>query len=258
MLNLLHVMPDPAILAVVAFCFVGLLLVAPVAARAAGLRPDAKRAENAFEAYKTITSILGILLAFSLVQVNTNLRNAEAMVGREASAITDLDRTLSRFGTAETTRIRAMLAEYSRTIVTDEWPALAEGGRSLAVDRIYRGMDRDSLAIKPATPQQLSMFTPMLKYLDDLADLRETRIIIAGLALPPVFWDAVLVLAGLMLVLAGLVDREAGGRLTIEMGGIAIALLLALVIIIDGPFKGESSVSPEPIQKAIARNAERY
>ena len=75
--------------------------------------------------------------------------------------------------------------------------------------------------------------------------------------MPPVFWDAVLVLAGLMLVLAGLVDREAEGRLTIEMGGIAIALLLALVIIIDGPFKGESSVSPEPIQKAIARNAER-
>jgi hypothetical protein len=118
-------------------------------------------------------------------------------------------------------------------------------------------MSRGIRLVEPATPRQLAMFDPMLKTLDELADLRDARITTAGLALPAIFWEAVLTLAGLMVVLAGFVDPEASARLTIGMSGVAIALLIALVIIIDSPFDGEHRVSPAPIQKAIAIGAER-
>ena len=44
--------------------------------------------------------------------------------------------------------------------------------------------------------------------------------------------------------------------LKLAMGG-SLGMLMALVIIIDRPFSGETQVSPAPIERAIQRNLKR-
>jgi hypothetical protein len=62
----------------------------------------------------------------------------------------------------------------------------------------------------------------------------------------PIFWETIVFLLLILLVLAALSERTSGRAMALGCQGFAVTLLVALVFIFDRPFK-RRTLSPQPI-----------
>ncbi len=257
-LTALHQLPDLAILVIVVICITGLSVLAPIVShRLLGLSQDQERQDAALDGYKAIMGMIGVVLAFSLVQANTNLQTIQALVGKEATALAAVDRVLLRSGQADLIALRPSLADFGSKLVQLEWPLLASGDRSADADGAYSRLSRGVRGLSPTDPRQVAMYGELLKQMDDLSELREEVIEASEIALPDFFW---ITTYGLLLVALGLATATSDSlkqRVAVAATAAAVALLLVFVIIIDRPFEGQTSVSSVPISKALQRNSHR-
>ena len=259
MIHVLYALPDVAILLLVVGLVVGAAAIAPVVGRRIfRLSASETRDEAAFDAYKAILAMVGFVLAFSLVQVDGNLRGVEELVGHEANLLGTVDRVLLRMEVPGAAEARPILAAYGQSLIHDEWPRLTHGQRSEITDARYTELSRTVRHLEPVGLRQETMYAELLRAVDDLSDKREDLIHDSELSLPGFFWVVTGSFLAVALVLGGLTNptwtRVAG------LGGTAagVALLLAFVIIVDHPFRGETSVSSADIASALALNARRH
>jgi len=256
-LHLLHQMSDLEILILTVAVVTCLTMAAPHIGRYVLRLPENNdRDDAAFEGFKAVMSMTGVVLAFSLVQANNNLREVDGVVSKEATTIALTDRALLRFGKPEAAAVRPLLAAYGGAVV-DEWPLLALQQRSEAVDAAYNALSKAARAVAPDDSRQTSMYNELLKSLDDLSDLREQVLADSDYGLPRFFWITTACLLGLGVVLAAATSSTLSRTVGVGAPAGAVALLLAFAIIVDLPFEGETSVSPRPIQNALMANAHR-
>ena len=256
--ELIRTLPNFALFLLVSGTLVGAVALAPfLAQRVFGLPANDKRSQGALDAFKAITSFAALMIGFSLLQAQNNLRSVEEMVSREAAAFTAMDRLLLRFGTPEMTALRGELSAYGRSVVQTEWPLLATQNRSTEADARFSVLSTKGQAVDPGTHRQDAIYAEFLKVLTELSDFREMRIANAGIGLPSLVWAAVCAMCCLLILLSGLMTPSPD-RLVQVMGLMAaISLLVSLTITVDGPFSGDISVSPQAISRALARNEAR-
>ena len=258
MLERLYQLPNLLILAIAVGGLVGVAMLAPyLGAKVFRLKPNRARDEAAFDAFKAVMAMAGFVLAFSLVQVNSNLRTVELAVAHEGNLLSTVDRTLLRFGSPEAANARPLLASFGSSLVSDEWPAMTHGERSMITEERYTALSRTARAIEPTSQRQQTMFAELLKALDDLSDGREALISDSEMRLPDFFWTMTGGFLALGLLLAVVSDANLTRAAALGANAAGIALLLAFVVIVDQPFKGQTSVTPADIQKAIQINSRR-
>ena len=215
------------------------------------LSVNEERSRGALEAYKAIVSSLVFLLAFMLVQAESNLQALEKLVGQQASFLNTLDRSLLRYGSEDFTKLRETVRLLGTAIVEDEWRSLSRGDRSAVAEDMLNTLSRRIRTTDATTPRQQSLFTEMVNTLDSFSDRREELITEAAISLPAMFWDTIAALLVVLLVLASLVSPSRERVLTM-MGVIAATgLVLSLVIITEAPFSGGSQVDPAPLVRAV-------
>lgn len=229
---------------------VGCLITAPKVGQGLGWTvPNRDRADYIIRAQATIITVIGMVLAFSLVQTQGNLRQTEELVAREASALNNLDRLLLRYGDEGAT-LRPLLWAYSASIVEDEWPALRHGQRSSVTSAKLTPLTRAIFQLDPQSGRQVTIYGEMIKSIDEMADEREQRVNVANLQLHPEFWIVAFLLGLILVALSTVIEAVAYHTVSIAAQGLAVALLAALVFCSDRPFNG-ISVSSAPIAKVL-------
>jgi hypothetical protein len=221
------------------------------------VQPD--HAKAAHDALAVVIGFAGLILAFSLVQEQNNVRNLEAQVGAEANSLSRLDRLLVRFGEPGDDALRISLREYANSIVKDEWPELSKGRASGRTTRLFREFTENITAIDPRPGRQSLIYADLLKQVDDLALARENRLVAASnIKLAPIFWQTIALMFLILLVLASFSECtfSFGSAIALGCQGFVVTLLVALVFIFDRPFK-RRTLSPQPITKAIAEMQNR-
>lgn len=220
---------------------------------------EGEESSEGFDSFLAVASAAAVLLAFSLVQVDSATHATDEAVSKEAAAINSTDRVLTRYGDPQMTALRPILLDYANAIVGDEWPRLALGERSVKVDELYTALSKSARIAEPTTPRQQTMYSEILKYLDDLADLREQRISAANNGLPTMFWIAVGMMFLLMLILVARLEPRTERLWTTGAIAGAIGVLLAVIIVVEAPFHGESnSVTSDAIQRAVEQMTKRH
>jgi hypothetical protein len=256
-LHLLHQLSDLQILILTVIVVTGITMAAPhIGRHILRLPKNDERDDAAFEGFKAVMSMTGVVLAFSLVQANNNLHTVDSAVAKEASAITLTDRALLRFGKPEAAAARPLLADYGAAVVA-EWPSLTLGQRSEAADAAYSALSKTARAVTPDDSRQTSTYNELLKDLDDLSDIRDEVLADSDYGLPKFFWITTVCLLALGVVLGAATTSSLSRTVGVGAPAAAVALLLAFVIIVDLPFEGETSVTPRAIQNALAANAHR-
>jgi Protein of unknown function (DUF4239) len=216
------------------------------------IRVPSAHSEETDKALAVVISFTGVVLAFSLVQANGNLRNLETQVATEAHNIDQLDRLILRYGDPATIALRGALRDYANSIVRDEWPELGKGRPSEQTAALFRPISRNVIAIEPSPGRQSLIYAEMLKKVDEIAADRKARVVSATkLELPSIFWETIVGLVIILLLLATLSESTFGRAVALGCQGFGLALLVALVFIFDEPFKGQTSVSPEPIVTVV-------
>jgi len=213
--------------------------------------PTKERADYVLRAQVTVISFTAIILAFSLVQVQTNLRKTEELVAKEAGQIDFLDRQLLRYGDPKVADLRTLLWDYTNAILQDEWPGLKYGVESVRTEQAVRPLTRAVFAIEPQTARQTAIYNELLKSIDQLAESRDQRISAAQLSLPTEFWYLAAALFVIMIGLSLMIEPEPHQNVSIAAQGLAIVLLAALVFVIDHPFIGSFAVQPTALEQTF-------
>jgi hypothetical protein len=206
-------------------------------------------------AHNSLLGIIAFIVALSTTSVFSNLAKTEEAVRREGLEISRLGRELDALGQSGDQAKRALSA-YARTVANDEWPRLARKPNSLSpvvqqnVDDLWKGIraaQRDLGGSNSNARDDLS------KYLMAIEQLREDRLAAATNSIPDVFWLCIFLFFAVECFLSG---RNSFKRYGIQINMIHMAtlgLLIALIMIVDNPFRGETSVSSDIILNALQK-----
>jgi hypothetical protein len=202
-----------------------------------------------------VGTIYAVLLAFIAVAVWENFGRAEALVRQEASLVGNLYRDTVGVAEPQASALRNDLFVYAETVVHDEWPALAAGRDEEAEG--WQLLDRFHLTLvqlHPAEPAGAAVEAEMLRTLDALYEARRGRFESAMSGLPPILWWNLLAGAAIVMVfsyLLGVAELRLHAAM-ITLLGASIGLLLALIMLLNSPFRGANHVSAEPFAKLVA------
>jgi hypothetical protein len=254
MFDWLYNVPDFGIALLLGLAGACLLASAPLLrAKVLRIRLATAFSEATDNALAVVINFTGLVLAFSLVQATGNYRNLETQVGTEAHNLAQMDRLILRYGDPSNSAIRIALRDYANSIIIDEWPELSKSRGSGRTAELFAPISRGILAIDPPPGRQSLIYAEMLKKVDEIAADRKARLVAAAkLELPLIFWETIVTLLAVLILLAALSELTIGRAMALGAQGFALALLVALVYIFDEPFKGQTSISPEPIITVIA------
>ena len=255
MLDFLYGLPDPVISLIFGTVMLLAVVILPSLLGPSFLRieRDKDTADFAVRGQATVISFLAIVLGFSLVGAQGNLRTIESHVAAEASAINQMDRLLQRYGDPKVFEMRPLLVAYTESVVTVEWPQMVHGGDVTVGSKPPLGqLSRAIYTIEPSVGRQTEIYNQILKQIDQLSEARSQRIDDSTLRLPAAFWEIILCLFVILVALALLIEPTVGRSIAIGAQVLAVTLLLSLVFIYDVPFKGKTAVQPNEIIKTLA------
>ena len=198
--------------------------------------------EHAVSLMQVVAAYIGILIAFSGVQVWQVFAEAENAVHREAATAAQLYRDLDIYG-PETLAERQQLRAYVASIAHDEWPLLAEGQASprteAALVELFVGMGK----IHPQDSRDATIYTVAFSNLNELVGLRRDRLIHSESGMPVILWVVGLVGSVLIVAYAATFRPTRTNVMMISGISLALGLVFLFILVVDRPYKGEFSVS---------------
>jgi hypothetical protein len=201
------------------------------------------------------TSLLGFsafVLALAITNVCSNLSKTEEAVRLEAMEIRRLDRELGALGPSAAPA-RQALAAYVADVAADEWPRLARRPNTLSpraqsdLDAAWRGVRAVQNDLGQDQPQVRDALN---KYLMQIEQSREQRLAAATNSIPDVFWPVILAFIVAASFMSGRNAHKTFGLQMNVMHMSAIGVVIALIMILDNPFRGETSIPADIIGTA--------
>ncbi|MER8236597.1 DUF4239 domain-containing protein [Streptomyces sp. NPDC094049] len=197
-------------------------------------------------------AIYGIILAFVIVTLWTQLESTQTIVATEATDIALIARDAAAFPPPVEADVEEALGGYVRSVVDDQWPRMRAGWPSYGAtaERLQNVFDVLQ-AYEPRTTRERVFYEEAVGRLNDVAGQRRSRLTMAEQELPPLL--QILVVGG-ALVLIPLTFLYGMRRLRVQILFVAsvaalIGFSVLLVVVLDRPFSGELSVSPAPYKE---------
>ncbi|MFI8932671.1 DUF4239 domain-containing protein [Streptomyces sp. NPDC053474] len=202
-------------------------------------------------------AIYGIILAFVVVTLWTQLEEAEAVVSTEASDLEQVVRNVRAFPPAERSQMEAAVSVYVHAVVERQWPLMRAGKAEHSVtQRQIDGIYAVLQAYEPDDGPRRAFYRESITHLNDVVAQRRARLTQSHQELPLLL--QVLVYGGALVIipLTFLYGNRSRKVRLLFVGAITalIGFSLLLVLVLDRPFAGGISVSPEPYAEgALAR-----
>lgn len=202
----------------------------------------------------TVGVVYAVLLAFIAVAVWQDFDQADRLVQTEANLVGDLYRDTAALPDPTAQALRHYLFVYAETVVQDEWPALSAGRVEEAAG--WQLLDRfhlDLVQLHAPDPGTVSLQAGMVNLLNELYDARRGRFHAATTDLPSILWWNLLAGAVLLMLFAYLfgVPNIVMHAAMVGLLGATIGLVLALIVLLSHPFRGENHVSVEPFNRLV-------
>ena len=197
-------------------------------------------------------AIYGIILAFVIVTLWTQLENTETIVATEATDVSLIARDAAAFPPPVRTRLDAALGEYVHAVVEQQWPRMRAGRPSYGATAGKLQSVYDVLqTYEPKATREEVFYEQAVDHVNDVASQRRARLTMAQQQLPPLL--QVLAFGGAV-VLIPLTFLYGMRKLRIQILFVAsvaalIGFSLLLVFVLDRPFAGDLSVSPAPFRQ---------
>jgi hypothetical protein len=239
-----------------------LLVIAPTIAAASGpilLRRwygyERLASNNEIAGFKfaTVGVVYSVMVAFAVIVVWEKFNDAELAVVQEAGAAATLYR-LSAGPEPDMVAARKALGDYLNAAIESEWPTMSKGAASpetrQALDAVYVA----ALRVASDGLRQPAILSEMFKQVDAITQARRVRLHLATGVVPGIVW---LVLTSGAFLTVGFTFFFGTKNLPAQvlMTGILSALVfmaLMVIVSIDHPFTGPSSVGAEPLEHVAA------
>ncbi|WP_189220109.1 MULTISPECIES: bestrophin-like domain [Streptomyces] len=202
-------------------------------------------------------AIYGIILAFVIVTLWTQMEDTQTIIASEATDAALIARDAAAFPAPVRARLDAELSGYVHAVVEKQWPRMRAGRPSYgATESHLRAAFEVLQSYDPKSRREQVFYEEAVGNINDIAAQRRARLTMAEQELPPLL--QVLAFGGAF-VLIPLTFLYGVRMLRIQLlfvGSVAVLIgfSLLLVFVLDRPFAGELSVSPAPYrQGALAQ-----
>ena len=205
------------------------------------------------------TSMLGFsafVLALLITNGLSSLSETDKAVRSEATSVYRLGQELDALGPSGRVAKQA-LASYAQNVAQHEWPRLAKLPVSLSplvqknLDDLWVAIRSIQESLAASAPARSDYRADLSKYTSQIETSRSGRLSAATLNIPDDFWIILLLFVVAASFLSG---RETAKRFGVQINMMhmsAIGLAVGLVIVLDNPFRGETSIGPEIIEHAL-------
>jgi hypothetical protein len=232
----------------------GLAMLGPILVRRY-VTLDRLTANNEVAGFKfaVVGVLYAVLLAFAIIVVWEKFTDADNIVAREAGAATNVYRLSYGVAEAPATSLRARLSDYLAATISDDWPAMEHANESSsarrALDAVY-----GSVLVSLSAQSHSALVAEILHQLDEITQARRARLAGADGTVPGVIWP---VLFGGAAVTVGFTFFFGSQNLRAQslMTGLLSVVIFSglwIVLVIDRPFSGAVTVTPDAIAKVLA------
>ncbi len=257
-MNWLYRIPEPLLLALSAGLLAALSVGVPyLVQRLRFVKPNDLNTEFVTRTWAPLFTMTALVLAFTLVEADTNFRRVDAQVTTEASQLNQLDRLLVRYGSADAGKVRPLLRAYALSIVGDEWPQMLKGGSSEKTSAAFSPVSQAVLALDPEPGRETVIYTEMLKLLEAIAVSRDSRLNDVHVSLPAIYWEVIVFSVAMLLLVSGTVERTGHRALIIAAQVSVLGAFIGFAFIMDTPFLGDTAVTSDAIAHVAAVMAQR-
>lgn len=146
---------------------------------------DSTRAAGALT---VIGTMFAVLMAFTIFYALQNYQRARDGASMEAIAVTELHNVAVVLEGHDGERLHGDLICYSRSVVSDEWPAMQRGSASEVTQHWIDTAVADFATTLPRTPQQEAAYGQWFDQQAQRRDGRRARLAEAEPSVPPPLW----------------------------------------------------------------------
>jgi len=224
-------------------------------------RPLVRRLLGASDRYNDVVSWvfagIGVFygLALGLIAVGTweNFSGIDSQISKEAATITALYNDLDGYPEPWRSKLEEQLRTYTKSIVEKDWPAHRVGEGNDEGTKLLHAFEDEVMEFEPTKEREKLIHGEVIRSLDEVVGARRLRLSSVSTGLPAALWHVVLIGAILNTGLMYLFWVENLPLHAILVGIFAtfVALLLFLTAVMDNPFRGQFSVSPDAFQEVL-------
>jgi len=216
---------------------------------------EKESSDLAIKAHTSLLAFAVLVLAFSIGDARSNLAKATDAVDLEASKIKHLNQLFISYGAVETIAAHNALFNVASSIVHDEWPSLSEIKPigSAKTEAELRNLFEEIKNLKPTTKRQETIKISLENNMEELHKSRDSVIDKANNEVPGLFWAMIVSLVVISMVFNVHYQLTKLNCLLIGSHMAAVGVAIALLAMLDAPFRGETSVSPDIIVMEIAK-----
>ena len=200
-----------------------------------------------------------VILSFSFVLVMGNADRFDGDASREASQIHVLDRMLSLDPSTNALALRHDFLDYTESVAREEWPILGNDlnpGRgnpatAASLDRFLDGIKK----LQDGDGAKSQLFLAIVRQSGDVIESRDLRLLNAATHLPSLFW-IVNIVSLLVVIIVGalrLTQPSLSRTIVVTVQIIIINMLFSAVLILDNPFKGQTRIMTQPLERVILK-----
>lgn len=210
-------------------------------------QPNGQTLDLSMHANRAVAVLHALIIALVFAQAEIDYTNARQSIWQEADLLHDVFRDLHFYDSAEAEEIGALVADYTRILVEQEWDLLAENQLSDDAGLLWQTMYDQSLQLPATTPAQQWLYDQILADLDSLSGLRHVRFSESHDRLPVVFW-LVIVLGYVLLCCLFAVYPKSRINMTIAATfSFFFGVVTYLIFAFQDPFDGHLKITSEPL-----------
>ncbi len=216
--------------------------------------------EDAGEIFSTVGTGLAVLIAFLIVAAFQHYSNARDAVGQEAVAVQQQYVMGSYFQEPDSDELRGEVICYGRSVVSDEWPAMRNGGSSVQVQGWVDNDGRVDAGGARHQPEAGRGARPLVRREQRSPGGPAGPLAEASPFVPGFLWAALILISmvvlGYQLLLVDPRVRVFGQAYSMAAMAVTVFAALAIVYMVDRPFNDRGAmIHPDRMESALSNMA---
>jgi hypothetical protein len=225
----------------------------PLIRRFVGVEQLSSNNEVAGFKYAVIGVLYAVLLAFVVIITWERFYDAEKALAAEAGSAANIYRLSGGLDETSAAALRANMSAYLKSVLADDWPAMAVGRSSPVTTRVLSDLYEQLVHYRPADLHDADLQKDLLSELDQLTRARRERLVMAEGTVPNVIWFVLFLGATLTIAFTfffGIRNVLVQSLMTGVLAAIIFSAIL-VVVAIDRPYTGAVTLSKESIRAVL-------
>jgi Protein of unknown function (DUF4239) len=176
---------------------------------------------------------------------------AQAKIDHEASALGSLYRDTSAYPEPLRTAMQEDLRRYVRQVIDVGWPMQRRGIVPNNASPVLTDFQEHFMTFEPQSERQKILAAETYSAFNALTESRRARLNSIDAEMPGPLWALVIAGAGICIAVTWFLHTESFimHLWMTALFSALLALLIFLIAVLDNPYRGKISVSPEPLER---------